>query len=73
MPLLVSGGGTAGLMAGLAGMGIGPGDEMIVPGYIYNRRRRWWIRLWGLEGAIREVRLYDYKHSAVQVMKAASF
>src|ERR1035437_1042133 len=28
--LLLSGGGTAGLMAGLAGMGIRPGDEVIV-------------------------------------------
>lgn len=33
--LLLSGGGTAGLMAGLAGMGIGPGDEVIVPGYTF--------------------------------------
>jgi len=33
--LLVSGGGTAGLMAGLAAMGIGPGDEVIVPGYTF--------------------------------------
>ncbi|MCX6992996.1 MAG: DegT/DnrJ/EryC1/StrS family aminotransferase [Kiritimatiellaeota bacterium] len=33
--LLISGGGTAGLMAGLAGMGIGPGDEVIVPGYTF--------------------------------------
>jgi len=33
--LLLSGGGTAALMAGLAGMGIGPGDEVIVPGYTF--------------------------------------
>jgi dTDP-4-amino-4,6-dideoxygalactose transaminase len=33
--LLLSGGGTAGLMAGLAAMGIGPGDEVIVPGYTF--------------------------------------
>ncbi len=33
--ILLSGGGTAGLMAGLAGMGIGPGDEVIVPGYTF--------------------------------------
>jgi dTDP-4-amino-4,6-dideoxygalactose transaminase len=33
--LLLSGGGTAGLMAALAGMGIGPGDEVIVPGYTF--------------------------------------
>ena len=33
--LLLSGGGTAGLMAGLVGMGIGPGDEVIVPAYTF--------------------------------------
>lgn len=33
--LLMSGGGTASLMAGLAAMGIGPGDEVIVPGYTF--------------------------------------
>lgn len=33
--LLISGGGTAALMAGLAAMGIGPGDEVIVPGYTF--------------------------------------
>lgn len=33
--LLLSGGGTAALMAGLAGMGIGPGDEVIVPAYTF--------------------------------------
>ncbi|MFC1453921.1 DegT/DnrJ/EryC1/StrS family aminotransferase [Verrucomicrobiota bacterium] len=33
--ILLSAGGTAGLMAGLAGMGIGPGDEVIVPGYTF--------------------------------------
>lgn len=33
--LLVSGGGTAGLMCCLAGLGIGPGDEVLVPGYTF--------------------------------------
>jgi dTDP-4-amino-4,6-dideoxygalactose transaminase len=33
--LLMSGGGTAALVCGLAGMGIGPGDEVIVPAYTW--------------------------------------
>ncbi|HRS95104.1 MAG TPA: DegT/DnrJ/EryC1/StrS family aminotransferase [Candidatus Latescibacteria bacterium] len=33
--LMVSGGGTAALICGLAGMGIGPGDEVIVPAYTW--------------------------------------
>lgn len=33
--LLLSGGGTAGLLCGLAAMGIGPGDEVIVPAYTW--------------------------------------
>ncbi len=33
--LCLSGGGTAALICGLVGMGIGPGDEVIVPGYTW--------------------------------------
>ncbi|MBN1864780.1 MAG: aminotransferase class I/II-fold pyridoxal phosphate-dependent enzyme [Victivallales bacterium] len=33
--LLMSGGGTAAIVCGLAGMGIGPGDEVIVPAYTW--------------------------------------
>ena len=33
--LCLNGGGTAGLMCGLAALGIGPGDEVIVPGYTF--------------------------------------
>ncbi|MEI6169204.1 MAG: DegT/DnrJ/EryC1/StrS family aminotransferase [bacterium] len=33
--LLMSGGGTAGLVCALAGLGIGPGDEVIVPAYTW--------------------------------------
>lgn len=33
--LLMSGGGTAALMCALAGLGIGPGDEVIVPAYTW--------------------------------------
>ena len=33
--LLLSGGGTAGLICSLVGLGIGPGDEVIVPGYTF--------------------------------------
>jgi dTDP-4-amino-4,6-dideoxygalactose transaminase len=33
--LLMCGGGTAALVCGLAGMGIGPGDEVIVPAYTW--------------------------------------
>lgn len=33
--LLMSGGGTAGLICSLAGLGIGPGDEVIVPAYTW--------------------------------------
>jgi dTDP-4-amino-4,6-dideoxygalactose transaminase len=33
--LCLSGGGTAALMCGLVGLGIGPGDEVIVPGYTF--------------------------------------
>ncbi|MFH2069239.1 MAG: DegT/DnrJ/EryC1/StrS family aminotransferase [Candidatus Omnitrophota bacterium] len=33
--LLLSGGGTAALMCGLAGMGIGPGDEVLIPAYTF--------------------------------------
>jgi len=33
--LLMSGGGTAALVCGLAGLGIGPGDEVIVPAYTW--------------------------------------
>ncbi|MDW8321939.1 MAG: DegT/DnrJ/EryC1/StrS family aminotransferase [Armatimonadota bacterium] len=33
--LCMVGGGTAALICGLVGMGIGPGDEMIVPGYTW--------------------------------------
>jgi dTDP-4-amino-4,6-dideoxygalactose transaminase len=33
--LCVTGGGTAALICGLVGLGIGPGDEVIVPGYTF--------------------------------------
>ena len=33
--LLMCGGGTAALVCGLAGLGIGPGDEVIVPAYTW--------------------------------------
>src|SRR5688500_4948829 len=33
--LLLSGGGTAGLMGALAALGIGPGDEVLVPCYTW--------------------------------------
>lgn len=33
--LCIAGGGTAALICGLVGMGIGPGDEVIVPGYTW--------------------------------------
>jgi len=33
--LCINGGGTAALICGLVGMGIGPGDEVIVPGYTW--------------------------------------
>src|SRR5450830_541087 len=33
--LFLSGGGTAALICGLAGMGIGPGDEVLVPAYTF--------------------------------------
>ena len=33
--LLMSGGGTAGLVCALAGLGLGPGDEVIVPAYTW--------------------------------------
>src|SRR5689334_13524260 len=33
--LCMSGGGTAALVCGLAGFGIGPGDEVLVPGYTW--------------------------------------
>jgi len=33
--LCLSGGGTAALICGLVGLGIGPGDEVIVPGYTF--------------------------------------
>lgn len=33
--ILMSGGGTAGLVCALAGLGIGPGDEVIVPAYTW--------------------------------------
>ncbi len=33
--LLMSGGGTAALMCGLVGLGIGPGDEVLIPAYTF--------------------------------------
>jgi len=33
--LLMAGGGTSALASGLIGLGIGPGDEVIVPGYTF--------------------------------------
>ena len=33
--LCLSGGGTAGLICALVGLGIGPGDEVLVPGYTF--------------------------------------
>jgi dTDP-4-amino-4,6-dideoxygalactose transaminase len=33
--LLMNGGGTAALMAGLVGLDIGPGDEVLIPSYTF--------------------------------------